>query len=256
MLISQSLATLATSAGKALFRNPRALPAFICRSASSASSTRWKSRQGSDSFTRDARVAGLKSRAAFKLLEIDQKHRIFRSGDTVVDLGYAPGSWSQVAVSRCAPGGRVIGIDVIPAQPPRGASSIQGDFLSPEVREEVRNFVRDAGRGRPGVLAVGENTLTTNAQGILQVNATTDDVDYNTSGEQETRLHDETRPRTRRQLDDQAGRVVDVVLSDMSAPWPLTSGMWIKSVSNPYFRMMNTTGVAFKDHVGSMVCVH
>jgi 21S rRNA (uridine2791-2'-O)-methyltransferase len=55
--------------------------------------------------------------------------------------------------------------------------------------------------------------------------------------------------------DEAQGRVVDVVLSDMSAPWDQTTGRWIKSVSNPYRRMMNTSGIGFKDHVGSMVSV-
>lgn len=49
-------------------------------------------------------------------------------------------------------------------------------------------------------------------------------------------------------------RLVDVVLSDMSAPWAQTEGFWIKSISNPYYRMMNTSGMPFRDHVGSMVC--
>lgn len=49
-------------------------------------------------------------------------------------------------------------------------------------------------------------------------------------------------------------RVVDVVLSDMSAPWAQTEGFWIKSISNPYYRMMNTSGMPFRDHAGSMVC--
>lgn len=62
----------------------------------SASSKPWVARQARDQFAREARVQGLKSRAAFKLLEIDEKHRLFKRGQTVVDLGYAPGSWSQV----------------------------------------------------------------------------------------------------------------------------------------------------------------
>ncbi len=60
------------------------------------SSHRWLERQSSDRFARQARVHGLKSRAAFKLLQINERHRLFRPGQTVVDLGYAPGSWSQV----------------------------------------------------------------------------------------------------------------------------------------------------------------
>lgn len=63
-----------------------------------SSSKRWQARQIKDHFTRAAAVQGLKSRAAFKLLQIDEKYHIFKSGQTVVDLGYAPGSWSQVCL--------------------------------------------------------------------------------------------------------------------------------------------------------------
>ena len=61
----------------------------------------------------------------------------------MVDLGYAPGSWSQVAKNRVGESGRVVGIDVIPAQPPRGVSALQGDFLSEGVQGLVREFVRE-----------------------------------------------------------------------------------------------------------------
>ncbi|EKG21003.1 Ribosomal RNA methyltransferase RrmJ/FtsJ [Macrophomina phaseolina MS6] len=110
-----------------------------------SSSTRWKSRQGRDRYAKEAKVRGLKSRAAFKLLEMNQRYRLFRPGATVVDLGYAPGSWSQVAIDRTQPGGRVIGIDVIPAQPPRGVSTIQGNFLSEAVQAEVRAMMNTSG---------------------------------------------------------------------------------------------------------------
>ena len=64
-------------------------------------------------------------------------------------------------------------------------------------------------------------------------------------------MDEEKREREERKR----GRVVDVVLSDMSAPWEQTSGFWKRSVSDPYFRMMNTSGMAFRDHAGSMVCL-
>lgn len=233
------------------------------RHASSSSSSRWKTRQSNDGFARGAKVAGLKSRAAFKLLELDGKHRLFRAGNTVVDLGYAPGSWSQVAVNRTSPGGRVVGIDVIPAQPPRGASSIQGNFLSAEVREEVRRYVKDSNRGRARVRGlmgrkemedggngVSESEMVDMERGIvdLGIHADEHDADAVTNETAEKR-----KSLTRIELDEAEGHVVDVVLSDMSAPWEQTTGMWIKSVSNPYFRMMNTSGMPFRDHAGSMV---
>lgn len=81
---------------------------------------------------------------------MDARYRLFRPGQTVVDLGYAPGSWSQVAAERTAPRGVVVGIDLIPAQPPRGVTSIQGDFLSPRVRGLVREVVGEQVRRRDG----------------------------------------------------------------------------------------------------------
>lgn len=57
-----------------------------------------------------------------------------------------------------------------------------------------------------------------------------------------------------RKKDEEEGKMVDVVLSDMCAPWEQTTGFWKRSLSNPYHRMMNTSGIAFKDHAGSMVC--
>lgn len=242
------------------------------RSGSSSSSTRWKSRQSSDSYAKEARVAGLKSRAAFKLLEIDSKHHLFRRGDTVVDLGFAPGSWSQVAVNRAGPTGRVIGIDVIPAPPPRGANALQGNFLSEETRERVREFVREEGRGR--VKGGGYRAEDEAPSGILQRRQQEDGEELaHEHAEEDGAVSVATRaggsppaaeeqtaepttpptPTDIRTRDRQAGRVVDVVLSDMSAPWPLVTSTWVKSVNNPYLRMMNTSGMAFRDHAGSMV---
>ncbi|KAF2763936.1 FtsJ-domain-containing protein [Teratosphaeria nubilosa] len=225
------------------------------RAASSASSTRWKTRQGNDSYAREAKLAGLKSRAAFKLLEINDKYRLFKKGDTVVDLGFAPGSWSQVAANRTSPGGRVVGIDVIPAQPPKGVSTLQGDFLSPEIRAELRKYVSEAARGRP---RVHHQLLSQDAEDAQEESgATQDDLDAENKGilELEKAAGGGGRAQklnAQRQLDEAEGRVVDVVLSDMSEPWPLVTSTWIKSVSNPWRRMMNTSGMAFRDHAGSM----
>lgn len=229
----------------------------------SSSSTRWKSRQTNDYFAKEARVNGLKSRAAFKLLELDSKHKLFKRGETVVDLGYAPGSWSQVAVNRTSPGGRVLGIDIIPAQPPRGASSIQGNFLSPAVQDEVRNYVQDYWKGRArkrGVLArrvgdeeedgVTEDEVEGLSRGIVDLGR-----DISTSETSPKEIEDNERVLSQTEKDMRDGRVVDVVLSDMSAPWEQITGTWIRSVNNPYRRMMNTSGMAFRDHAGSMVCL-
>lgn len=79
---------------------------------------------------------------------MDAKHNLFKRNQVVIDLGYAPGSWSQVAVERTKPNGVIVGIDLIPAQPPRGMTSIQGDFLSPQVRKLTREVMLEQVRRR------------------------------------------------------------------------------------------------------------
>jgi len=188
----------------------------------------------------------LKSRAAFKLLEIDAKYKIFKRGQTVVDLGYAPGSWSQVAVERTKPNGRIIGIDIIPAQPPKGVSTIQGNFLSTEVQNEVKHFLSDADLGRPkqSPFLTADTTDKIVDEDLSYINLERH-TDIDTAESEVT--------NTRKKKSQEApGRVVDVVLSDMSAPWEQTSGFWKRSLSDPYYRMMNTSGINFKDHAGSM----
>lgn len=87
----------------------------------------------SDPWVQRAKAEGWRSRAAFKLLEIDHKDRLLRSGMTVVDLGAAPGSWCQVAVRRVGPAGRVFALDLLPMDPLPGVEFLQGDFRETEV---------------------------------------------------------------------------------------------------------------------------
>ncbi|KAH7118877.1 FtsJ-like methyltransferase-domain-containing protein [Dendryphion nanum] len=235
------------------------------RNASSSSSTRWKTRQGNDFFAREARVQGLKSRAAFKLLELNEKHKLFKKGQTVVDLGFAPGSWSQVAVNRTNPDGRVIGIDLIPAQPPRGVSTIQGNFLSPTIQAEVRAYVQDPDLGRPRSQTISsehkdgftEEDLEEIERGYIDVErqSNTESSEVEAIGQPAVEGEGRMVPDSKLSLkerDKRRGRVVDVVLSDMSEPWDQITGFHKKSLSDPYHRMMNTSGIAFKDHAGSM----
>jgi len=103
------------------------------------SSKQWLRRHVTDVYVRKAREQGYRSRAAFKLLEIDAKERLFRPGQTVVDLGAAPGGWSQVAAGRVKPGGRVIAIDLLEIAPISGVTAHKGDFrrISFEARADV-----------------------------------------------------------------------------------------------------------------------
>jgi len=102
------------------------------------SSRAWLERQISDPYVARAKREGLRSRAAFKLAEIDDKYRLLRPGARVVDLGAAPGGWSEIAVQRVAPHGRVIAIDILEMKPIRGVEFLQLDFLDATAPERLR----------------------------------------------------------------------------------------------------------------------
>ena len=92
------------------------------------SSQRWLSRQHADPYVQKARRYGYRSRSAFKLLEMTQKYQFLRQGMSVLDLGCAPGGWSQVAAQRVGQTGRVVGVDLVRLQPIRGVFFVQGDL--------------------------------------------------------------------------------------------------------------------------------
>lgn len=97
------------------------------------SSQRWLQRQLNDPYVQKAKGEGYRSRAAYKLLEIDDKFKLLRKGAHVVDLGAAPGGWTQVALERVGKTGRVVGIDLTLVDPLKGADLICGDFCDPQV---------------------------------------------------------------------------------------------------------------------------
>jgi len=101
------------------------------------SNKQWLRRHVTDPYVRKAREQGYRSRSAFKLLEIDDKEKLLRPGAIVVDLGAAPGGWSQVAAARVKPGGRVIAIDLLKIAPITGVEMVQGDFRAAKL-EGVR----------------------------------------------------------------------------------------------------------------------
>ncbi len=93
------------------------------------SSQKWLERQLNDPYVARAKREGYRSRAAFKLLEIDEKYKILKPGQKIVDLGAAPGGWSQIAAKKAGPKGKVVGIDLLPIDPMPGVEFIQLDFL-------------------------------------------------------------------------------------------------------------------------------
>ena len=107
------------------------------------SSTRWLERQLNDPYVADARRLGLRSRAAFKLLQLDERFHLLAPGKRVVDLGAAPGGWTQVAVARVSPPGktqgRVVAVDLSPMDPVPGAIVLQRDCRDAEAIAAVKD---------------------------------------------------------------------------------------------------------------------
>jgi 23S rRNA (uridine2552-2'-O)-methyltransferase len=93
-----------------------------------ASSTRWLERQLNDPYVKQAKAEGYRSRAAYKLIELDERFGLIRGAQRVVDLGIAPGGWSQV-VRKLAPKAAVVGIDLLPTDPIEGVTIFQMDFM-------------------------------------------------------------------------------------------------------------------------------
>ncbi len=103
----------------------------------SKSSRRWLDEHHRDPFVRAAQQAGYRSRAVFKLRELDERHGLLRPGMTVLDLGAAPGGWSQYAAERLAGRGRIVASDILPMEPLPGVEFVQGDFREQAVFEAL-----------------------------------------------------------------------------------------------------------------------
>jgi 23S rRNA (uridine2552-2'-O)-methyltransferase len=97
-----------------------------------ASSQRWLERQLNDPYVRDAKIKGYRSRAAFKLVELDRKFHFLRKGARILDLGAAPGGWSQVAAARLGDTGKVVAMDILDMEPITGADVFKADMLAEE----------------------------------------------------------------------------------------------------------------------------
>jgi 23S rRNA (uridine2552-2'-O)-methyltransferase len=109
----------------------------------SPSSTKWLQEHFDDSYVKLAKEKGYRSRACFKLIEIQKKDRILRKGMTVVDLGAAPGGWSQVAAEYLGVDGCLIASDILPMDPLPGVSFVEGDFTEERVYSELLEILPD-----------------------------------------------------------------------------------------------------------------
>ena len=110
----------------------------------SKSSKAWLTEHFSDEFVKKAQQLGLRSRAAFKLEEIDQRDKLLRQGAVIVDLGAAPGGWSQYAANKLAGKGRVVAIDILAMDPLPGVEFVQADFTAAEAPAQLLQLLKGA----------------------------------------------------------------------------------------------------------------
>ena len=103
-------------------------------------SKNWVNKQRRDTYVRQSKVDGYRARSAYKLIEIDEKFKIFKGGLTVIDIGAAPGSWSQYA-SKVVRNGKIISIDLKEMEPIDNTVQIKGDFTEDETQQKIKEFI-------------------------------------------------------------------------------------------------------------------
>jgi 23S rRNA (uridine2552-2'-O)-methyltransferase len=126
----------------------------------STGSQRWLARQLNDPYVKAAQQAGWRSRAAFKLIELDERFGLLKPGLRVVDLGAAPGGWTQVAARAIGPRGRLVALDVLAMEPVAGATVLQGDFSEATAEAAVREAL-----GGPADLVLSDMAPNTTGHG-------------------------------------------------------------------------------------------
>jgi len=130
-----------------------------------ASSRAWLTRQINDPYVERAKREGLRSRAAFKLAEIDERYKVLKAGARVIDLGAAPGGWSEMAVRRVGDNGRVIALDVLEMKPIPGVEFLRLDFLDPSAPQRLEAMLGSA-RGEKADVVLSD--MAANATGHRQ----------------------------------------------------------------------------------------
>lgn len=107
-----------------------------------ASSTRWLQRQLNDPYVAEAKRLGYRSRAAFKILWLDEKYKLFKRGSVVVDLGAAPGGWTQIVAEKLGRKGRLLAVDILEMEPVAGARLLRLDFMGENAEEKLLDEVK------------------------------------------------------------------------------------------------------------------
>ncbi len=128
------------------------------------SSQKWLLRQINDPFVERAKKEGWKSRAAFKIIEIDDKFKLFKKGKVVLDLGAAPGGWSQFAVQKVGEG-NVVALDLLPIDPISGVTFFQQDFLEEDAEEKILNELKKIKNNKDGKCDIIMTDMAANTTG-------------------------------------------------------------------------------------------
>lgn len=157
----------------------------------------WVNRQRNDHFVQRAKDLDLRARSAFKLQEIQEKHKFITASSIVLDLGAAPGGWSTIAskIVQPARGGHIIAVDLLPIQPIPNTTIIQGDFTATDVKEALRNCIL-ASSASPSSAAITSSATTSAAASTnpasmhttvnVQVDVVLSDMLHNTTGVADT----------------------------------------------------------------------
>ena len=137
------------------------------------SSKEWLRRHVSDPYVKEARKQGYRSRAAFKLLEIDKRESILKPGKIVLDLGAAPGGWSQVAAEKVKPGGKVTAVDLLEIAPISGVTILRGDFRDSLIKSAIEGsadvVLSDVAPNLSGIPNVDQARLLELAEAAIDV---------------------------------------------------------------------------------------
>ena len=130
----------------------------------SKSSKKWLLRQVNDQFVEKARNEGWRSRSTFKIIEIDEKFKIFKKHKIVVDLGCAPGGWSQYCVGKVGEG-NIVGIDLLPVSPIAGVNFMQLDFLTAEAPQKIIDELKKIRHNASGLCDIVMSDMAANTTG-------------------------------------------------------------------------------------------
>ena len=126
-------------------------------------SKNWVNKQKRDTYVKQSKVDGYRARSAYKLIEINEKFKIFKGGISIIDIGAAPGSWSQYAV-KAAKSGRLISIDLKEMEPIGNTVQIQGDFTEENIQDEIKKHIN-------GKIDVVMSDMAVNTTGIKNVDS-------------------------------------------------------------------------------------